>query len=87
VTDKFDAVPASNITTTCTPPTDGFFTPVTYRGAFDATGTSWLSDWAYAKLISATTGLVPCATDINKDGVTNTNDFLDLVGQFGQSCN
>lgn len=87
VTDKFDAVPASNITTTCTPPVDGFFTPVTYRGAFDATGTSWLSDWAYAKLISATTGLVACPTDINKDGITNTNDFLDLVGQFGQSCN
>ncbi|MFM2284647.1 MAG: hypothetical protein RLZZ543_144, partial [Bacteroidota bacterium] len=87
VSDKFDAVPSTNIASTCAAPSDGFFTPTTYRGAFDATGTSWLSEWAYAKLISASTGLVPCPTDINHDGITNTNDFLDLVGQFGQSCN
>jgi hypothetical protein len=87
VSDKYDAVPTTNIVTTCVPPTDGFFTYTNYRGAFDANAASWLSNWSYAKLVSATTGLVACPTDITKDGITNTNDFLELIGSFGQSCN
>jgi len=35
--------------------------------------------------ISAQT-LQQCTTDNNNDGVTNTSDFLNLVGQFGQNC-
>ena len=30
--------------------------------------------------------LSQCTTDSNNDGVTNTSDFLNLVGQFGQNC-
>ncbi|MFN5370728.1 MAG: fibrobacter succinogenes major paralogous domain-containing protein [Bacteroidia bacterium] len=30
--------------------------------------------------------LQQCTTDNNNDGVTNTQDFLNLVGQFGQNC-
>ena len=30
--------------------------------------------------------LQQCTTDNNNDGVTNTTDFLNLVGQFGQNC-
>jgi hypothetical protein len=86
VSDQYNAVPNPELTTTCVAPADGFFTPVTYRGAFKPGQTSWLSNWSYSALLDATNGLVPCATDINKDGVTNTLDFLDLVGQFNQSC-
>ena len=30
--------------------------------------------------------LQQCTTDNNNDGVTNTSDFLNLVGQFGLNC-
>lgn len=86
VTDQYNAVPNPALSTSCQAPADGFFTPVNYRGAFKPGETSWLSNWAYAKLIAATKGLVPCKTDITGDGTTNVNDFLDLVGKFGQSC-
>jgi hypothetical protein len=83
--DKYDAVPDAQ-STTCTPPADGFFTPAPYRGAFEAGKKSWLSDWTILNLINATNGIVPCPTDVNADGVTNNADFLQLLGEFGQSC-
>jgi len=86
VSDQYDATPSTALATTCVAPADGFFTPSNYRGAFSPSGTSWLSNWAYSALIDATNGLVPCPTDNNADGVTNTTDFLNLVGQFGVSC-
>jgi len=86
VTDQYNAVPNPQLASTCVPPADGFFVSTNYRGAFKPGQKSWLSNWSYSALLDATNGLVACPTDINLDGVTNTNDFLDLVGQFGQSC-
>ncbi len=86
VTDQYNAVPNPQLASTCVPPADGFFVSTNYRGAFRPGQKSWLSNWSYSALLDATNGLVACPTDINLDGVTNTNDFLDLVGQFGQSC-
>lgn len=86
VTDQYNAVPNPLVASTCVPPADGFFTYANYRGAFKPGVTSWMSTWSYSALLDAANGLVACPTDINKDGITNTNDFLDLVGQFGQSC-
>jgi hypothetical protein len=86
VTDQYNAVPNPQLASTCVPPADGFFVSTNYRGAFKPGATSWMSNWSYSALLDATNGLQPCPTDINKDGITNTNDFLDLVGQFGQSC-
>ena len=37
-------------------------------------------------LNSSAQTLQQCTTDNNNDGVTNTSDFLNLVGQFGQNC-
>jgi len=90
VTTKFDAIPNPQITNASgcpTAPYDGFYTPVSYKGAFPATGKNWLSNWAYTQLINVTSGLQPCPTDINADGITNNVDFLQLLGQFNQSCN
>jgi hypothetical protein len=83
--DKYDAVP-DLVSTTCAAPSDGFFSPAPYRGAFKAGEKSWLSDWAILNIINATQGIVPCPTDINTDGTTNNADFLILLGEFNQSC-
>lgn len=89
VTTRFDAIPNPAITNQagCTSaPADGFYTPVTYKGAFASSGQSWLSPWSYTVLLNTTPGLQPCPTDINGDGITNTVDFLLLLAQFNQSC-
>ncbi len=89
VTTKFDAIPNPQITNAAgcpTAPYDGFYTPVSYKGAFPATGKNWLSNWAFTQLINVTSGLQPCPTDLNADGITNNVDFLQLLGQFNQSC-
>lgn len=91
-TDKFNAIPATNLATTCpTPTNDGFFTNAPYRGAFESGKKSWLAGWSvfsvYSSAIQATTGMTPCPTDINQDGTTNNADFLQLLGQFNQTCN
>ena len=43
--------------------------------------------WYYSNISAATNGLVPCPTDVNGDGTTNNADFLQLLGEFNQSCN
>ena len=86
VTDKYDATPEPAVTTTCTPPSNGFFTAAPYRGAFEAGKKTWLSDWSIFQIVSATSGVVACPTDINTDGVTNNSDFLLLLGEFNQNC-
>jgi len=89
VSTQFDAVPNPQINAAAgcpVAPADGFFTPTTYKGAFATAGKNWLSDWAYAQVLSVTPGLQPCPTDINADGITNNVDFLQLLGQFNQSC-
>jgi hypothetical protein len=78
----FHATPTSNITSSITPPADGFFSIVTYRGAFDANKGSWLSDWAVAQVL---TSQQSNPTDLNNDGKTDVTDYLILVGKFGQT--
>lgn len=86
VTTKHDLIPGADITTSTTPPVDGFFTPANYRGAFKVGQKSWLSDYSIRALIALEGSLIPCTTDINTDGSTNTSDFLLLLGAFGTSC-
>jgi hypothetical protein len=87
VTDKYDAVPQPSLGTVTTMPLDGFFTPVTYRGAFNTGEETWLSECGQVALKSITSGVVACPTDVTYDGVTDVSDYLQVVGQFGQSCN
>jgi hypothetical protein len=88
ISHSVDAVPNPALTVTGCPvaPVDGFFSPAPYRGAFASTGKNWLTDYSYAALLQAASGLQPCPTDINADGITNNSDFLILLGQFNQSC-
>jgi len=78
---------ASGITSSITPaaqfPSETFFSNVNFKGAFDpnATNGSWLSDYGLM-IVNSLAKSNP--TDINQDGVTDINDFLLLVGKFGQ---
>ncbi len=83
-TNNFHAIPTSNLTSTMTAPADGFFTPVSYRGAFDAASESWLSDWALTQLNKIG---VDNPTDIDEDGDTDIDDFGIFVGKFNQKDN
>lgn len=86
---KNDVIPNPAISNSGCPayPVDGFFTTVSYRGAFASTGDNWLSDWSYSAVLGTTGNLAACPTDINKDGQTNISDFLLLLPQFNTSCN
>lgn len=88
ISQNVDAAPNPVLSTSGCPvaPVDGFYTAAPYRGAFDGNGQTWLSQWAYAAVLGAVQGLQNCPTDINGDGVTNNVDFLQLLGQFNQSC-
>lgn len=77
----FHATPSSNIISSITPPADGFFSVVNYRGAFDANKSSWLSEWASNQI---KTSQAANPTDLNNSGTTEVNDFLILLGKFGQ---
>ena len=85
ISDKFDAVP-TNQSSSITPPANGFFRPVSYKGAFGASEKSWLSDWAYGNEVEVTTGLAPCPLDVNSNGAINASDVSAVIGAFGSSC-
>jgi hypothetical protein len=84
ITSKYDFCPTPQIPSTITAPTDGFFTAVSYRGAFDKDSPNWLSTWAYSALLQTTAGLQNNPTDINQDGKTDVNDFNILLGKYNQ---
>ncbi len=87
ISQRVDAVPNPALTSSLiSTPVDGFYSTAAYRGAFASTGQNWLSTWTYTTLLNAVTGIQPCPTDINQDGITNNVDFLQLLGQFNQSC-
>ncbi|MFZ4411704.1 MAG: hypothetical protein ACOYOV_01375 [Bacteroidales bacterium] len=83
--DKYHAVPTTSLTSNMTPPNDGFFDIVSYRGAFDPSKKSWLSTDNGFMIPVADNMRSDNPTDINNDGVTDVTDFLILLGKFGQS--
>jgi hypothetical protein len=86
---KNDPVPttALSIAGCPTPPSDGFFEPAPYRGAFSSTlGQNWLSDWSYSQVLGQTLGIKACPTDLDQDGDTDVNDFTIFAPAFGLSC-
>lgn len=90
ITAKNDVIPTPAIAlgSGCSQaPSDGFYEPTTYRGAFAGENDNWLSDWSYGNLVGAMKGVAACPTDLNKDGVTDVNDFLIFAPAFGTSCN
>jgi len=88
VSNVIDEAPSPLLPSTITPPLDGFFSQVSYRGAFGTGPQTWLSDWALTNVIKVTRNQESplCPTDLNNDGITDNVDFLQLLGQFNQSC-
>lgn len=77
----FHMTPTTNIASNITPPADGFFSVVNYRGAFDANKGSWLTEWASNQVL---TSLASNPTDLNNDGITNISDFSIFVNEFNK---
>lgn len=72
-------------------PSDGFFTPVSYRGGFSPTEV-WTCNWTAADnygLITTPdqncTADLPCPADFNGDGVVGANDLATLLAAWGGS--
>lgn len=84
-TDLPHATPLTNLTSSITPPNDGFFSIVNFKGAFDANNqnSNYLSGWAQNQITSFV-GAGSNPTDVNRDGVTDVNDYLQVIGKFGQ---
>ena len=80
-TNSFHMTPLTNIASTTTPPADGFFSTVNYRGAFDANKGSWLSDWALCQVL---TSQASNPTDLDNDGDTDIDDFSIFISRFGE---
>ena len=79
----YHAIPTTNLTSPSTPPADGFFTVVNFKGAFDANDPkgSWLSSYGLMSL-SMQSQQQANPTDLNDDGSTDINDFLIFVNFF-----
>lgn len=86
ISDQTNPAPSPVLSSTITAPADGFFTPVSYKGAFKVGEKSWLSKFAYEQILKVATGTVPCATDINSSGKTDITDLLQILGSFNSSC-
>ncbi len=79
------------VTSVGTAPSDGFFEPVNYRGAFSTT-TNWACNWtaadAFGFLVAAPGGCqitAPCDADLNGDGVVNASDLATVLTGWGTS--
>ncbi len=68
------------LTSARTPPSDGFYTPAAYKGAFDASN-DWLRNWSYLSqggFIQAATNIVtvPAGTITGEVTWSSTNEYL-----------
>lgn len=71
-----------------TAPNDGFFTPVTFRGAVGTgANANWLCDWTAARAFGFVTGQCPapvlCPADLNGNGSVGAEDLSILLGAWG----
>ena len=71
-------------------PSDGFFVPVAYRGAFSA-DENWLAGWTaadeYGFLVGSGGGCGSCAGDANADGVVGFLDLTTILANWGCTGN
>jgi hypothetical protein len=88
IIDRVNPVPAAGTaTSTIKAPTDGFFTGVQYRGAFEPGKQPWTTGWTLASQIGSDISAVAgCTGDLNRDGVVNSTDFGLFVGAFNTNC-
>jgi hypothetical protein len=85
---RVNPVPAAGTAaSTLAAPTDGFFTGVKYRGAFEPGKKPWTPGYTVAvELGSDLSSVAGCTGDLNRDGQVNTTDFGLFVAAFGDTC-
>ncbi len=92
VSDAYNPVPNAGEALASTSPADfrtpgsAVLVPANYKGAFKPGAAPWTEGWTLGALIGTDNSLIPCPTDIDGDRDTDVDDFLELLGQFGQSC-
>jgi hypothetical protein len=87
VTDAYNPVPdAGTAQSSIAAPNDGFFDPVTFRGAFKPGAEPWTAGYTLGALLETDNSLIACPEDINNDGTIDVLDFLDLNSAFGTDC-
>jgi hypothetical protein len=86
VSGALNPIPTMDVTSPETPPIDGFFEPVNFKGAFKPGATPWTSGWTLNQLLGVDNSIVSCPTDIDTDGDTDVDDFLILIGAFNTTC-
>ncbi|MFM8818565.1 MAG: hypothetical protein ACKOHI_11970, partial [Phycisphaerales bacterium] len=73
-------------TSSRTAPSNAFWTPAKYRGAFGA-NENWAYGWsaasAYGFLVAPPADPGTCAADLNQDGFVNGDDLGELLGSWG----
>jgi hypothetical protein len=83
---SFNAVPWSGkCSSTISAPNDGFFSPVSYRGAFEPGKKTW-NQWTLPYQAGYDGASVPCPSDLDGDNDTDVNDFNIFSNRFGQPC-
>ncbi len=94
IVDAFNAVPNSSAADYATAgiadvyplPSDPWFQPANYRGAFAPDAEPWTDAWTYHEDLGSDNAVVDCPTDINGSGTTDVADFNLLAGKFNQPC-
>jgi hypothetical protein len=83
----FNPVPAAGTgSSTEQAPVDDFFEGAAYKGAFKPGATPWTEGWTLGSILELDNSLISCPEDINGNGVVNVDDFLQLIGAFGNTC-
>jgi hypothetical protein len=86
LTGTFNAVPwAGRCSSTISAPNDGFFSPVSYRGAFEPGKKPW-NEWTLTYQEGYDGSSAPCPSDLDGDNDTDVNDFNVFSNRFGQPC-
>jgi len=68
------------------PPNDGWFDVVNFKGAFKPGAEPWTAGWSVGALVQLDNSLVECPTDVDRDGDTDVDDLLQLIGSYNTSC-
>lgn len=83
IANTVNPVPATGTAAAPSVTADDFFETAAFAGAFDPESTvgQWNDGWTAQEALA-----IQCPSDLNNDGVTNTNDFLLFLPEFSVIC-
>ncbi|MCF8381706.1 MAG: hypothetical protein K9H49_19180 [Bacteroidales bacterium] len=82
VSNSVDPVPAAGTAAATSVAAGAFFETAAFAGAFEpGAASSWIDTWTVQDVLTA-----QCPSDLNNNGVTDSEDFLLFLPQFGVNC-